>query len=89
MIKRRFKRSKIGNMIKMGVGGIVGATMVGATANVAAGLPVGPAKTITTGVTVPMMATGVAGSMAGYAMKSLPRTRLRMSRLIRRFRHRR
>lgn len=78
MIRKRrrvAKGSMMGNMIKMGVGGVVGATMVGATADVAAGLPAGPAKAITQGVTVPMMATGVAGSMAGYAMKSLPRDR--------------
>lgn len=77
MKKRRFRRSNLGmtgDMIKMGVSGVVGATMIGATANAAAGLSAGPAKAITQGVTVPMMAAGLAGSMAGYATKSLGST---------------
>lgn len=61
----------MGNTMSMAVGNIVGATMIGATANAAAGLPAGPAKNIV--ATIPtMQAAALAGANVGYVNRMMP-----------------
>lgn len=71
MVIRRRKRNMLGNTMSMAVGNIVGATMIGATANAAAGLPAGPAKQIVS--TIPtMQAAALAGANVGYVNRMMP-----------------
>jgi len=82
MIRRR-KRSMMGDTMSMAVGNIVGATMIGATANAAAALPAGPAKQIVS--TVPtMQAAALAGHNIRYVNRALPSGTLRRRRFRKR-----
>lgn len=69
MAKKK-KDTMVGDMVNMGVGNIVGTGLIGASADVAAGLPSGMAKTIT-GTAVGMQGVALLGHNIGYVNKSL------------------
>jgi len=60
----------VGNMIGMGVGNIVGAGMIGASAGAVGALPAGMGKDIA-GMAVGMQSVALLGHNVGYAKRSL------------------
>ena len=70
-MKRQRRRSNgpmVGDMMSMGVGNIVGTTMIGATAGVVAGMPAGTAKTIA-GMAPALQSTALVGANLGVLKK--------------------
>ena len=64
------KDNFVGNMVNMGVGNIVGTGLIGASANVAAGIPAGTAKTIA-GTAVGMQSVALLGHNVKFVKQSL------------------
>ena len=58
-----------GDMIKMGVGNIVGTSLIGASAGAAAAIPAGMAKDIA-GTAVGMQSVALLGHNVGYVKKA-------------------
>lgn len=68
------KGSMMGNMIAMGVGNIVGATMIGASAGAVAALPAGAAKTVA-GLAPTMQSVALVGYNVKHVKKALPKNK--------------
>jgi hypothetical protein len=70
-MRRRMGNSMVGNMINMGMGNIVGAGLIGASASAANLIPAGTAKTLA-GTAVGMQSVALLGHNVGYVKKALP-----------------
>lgn len=67
--KRNGMNSMTGNMIKMGVGTLVGTGLIGASASAVGGLSAGTTKDIA-GMAVGMQGVALLGHNVGYAKKA-------------------
>ena len=66
------KSSMVGDMMAMGVGNLVGATMIGASATAVAALPAGAAKTVA-GLAPTMQSVALVGHNVKRVKKIMPK----------------
>ena len=72
--RRNGMNSMTGNMIKMGIGNIIGTGMISASAGAVGALPAGTTKDIA-GMAVGMQSVALLGHNVGYVKKSLKKTK--------------